>query len=99
MSTKNFNMRLDTDTKKQLDNVLASYGLTTPQVFKLLANQIVKTRKVPLSFDWVEPNMETQKAMREALNRTEFTESYTPDELLRTLEEPNDAKDSYREQV
>ena len=44
MSTKNFNMRLDTDTKKQLDNVLASYGLTTPQVFKLLANQIVKTR-------------------------------------------------------
>ena len=40
--------------------------------------------------------METQKAMREALNRTDFTESYTPDELLRTLEEPNDAKDSYR---
>lgn len=99
MSTKNFNMRLDADTKKQLDSVLASYGLTTPQVFKLLANQIVKTRKVPLSFDWVEPNIETQKAMREALNRTDFTESYTPEELLRTLKEPDNAEDSYREPV
>ena len=91
MSTTNFNMRFDMDTKKQLDEVLAEYGLTTPQVFKLLANQIINTRKVPLSFDWAEPNVETQKAMREALNRTDFTENYTADELLAILQEPSDA--------
>lgn len=91
MSTTNFNMRFDIDTKKQLDKVLAEYGLTTPQVFKLLANQIINTRKVPLSFDWAEPNVETQKAMREALNRTDFTENYTADELIATLQEPSDA--------
>lgn len=91
MSTRNFNMRIDVDTKKQLDNVLADYGLTTPQVFKLLANQIINTRKVPLSFDWAEPNVETQKAMREALSRTDFTESYTPDAFLETLQEATDA--------
>ncbi len=91
MATTNFNMRIDSDTKHQLDEVLSEYGLTTPQVFKLLANQIIRTRKVPLSFDWAEPNLETQKTMREALNRTDFTESYTADELLATLQDSSDA--------
>lgn len=91
MSTANFNMRFDSDTKQQLDEVLAEYGLTTPQVFKLLANQIINTRKVPLSFDWAEPNLESQKAMREALTRTDFTESYTADELLVALQDSSDA--------
>ena len=91
MSTANFNMRFDSDTKQQLDEVLAEYGLTTPQVFKLLANQIINTRKVPLSFDWAEPNLETQNAMREALSRTDFNESYTSDELLEAIKESSNA--------
>lgn len=91
MSTANFNMRFDRDTKQQLDEVLAEYGLTTPQAFKLIANQIINTRKVPLTFDWAKPNLETQKAMREALSRTDFTENYSPDELLTTINESSDA--------
>ena len=91
MSTANFNMRFDSDTKRQLDEVLSEYGLTTPQAFKLLANQIINTRKVPLSFDWAEPNLETQKAMREALSRTDFNESYTSDELLEAIKESSNA--------
>lgn len=91
MSTANFNMRFDNDTKRQLDEVLAEYGLTTPQVFKLLANQIINTRKVPLTFDWAEPNLETQKAMREALSRTNFSEIYTADELIVSLKNASNA--------
>ncbi len=48
----NFNMRMDSHTKEQLSHVLANYGLTVPQAFKLFANQVIKTKQVPLSFDW-----------------------------------------------
>lgn len=58
MAISNFNMRFDADTKKQLDSVLATYGLTTPQAFKLFANQVIKTKKVPLSFDYADDMIE-----------------------------------------
>lgn len=67
MSTTNFNMRFDIDTKKQLDKVLAEYGLTTPQVLSYLQNQIINTRKVPLSFDWAEPNLRNSKSYAQKL--------------------------------
>lgn len=51
MATTNINMRLDVTTKDQLNEVLGEYGLTIPQAFKLLANQIIRTRSVPLSFE------------------------------------------------
>lgn len=52
MSSTNFNMRLDTEFKNELSQVLANYGLTIPQAFKLFGNQVIKTKKVPLTFDW-----------------------------------------------
>ncbi|WP_298643460.1 type II toxin-antitoxin system RelB/DinJ family antitoxin [uncultured Cardiobacterium sp.] len=67
MTTSNFNMRMDTETREQLRRVLAQYGLTIPQAFKLFANQTIKTGVLPLSFDWAanyRPNSETEKASR-----------------------------------
>lgn len=52
MSAINFNMRLDTELKEQASSILEDYGLTMPQAFKLFLNQVVKTKKVPLSFDY-----------------------------------------------
>lgn len=45
-------MSFDPITRQQFADVLADYGLTVPQAFKLFANQVVKTGVVPLSFDW-----------------------------------------------
>lgn len=50
--SNNFNMSFDPITRQQFADVLADYGLTVPQAFKLFANQVVKTGVVPLSFDW-----------------------------------------------
>lgn len=50
--SNNFNMNFDATTRQQFADVLADYGLTVPQAFKLFANQVVKTGVVPLSFDW-----------------------------------------------
>ncbi len=90
MTATNFNMRIDSHTKEQFTAVLADYGLTMPQAIKLFANQVIKTKQVPLSFDWANntPNEVTQQAMQEALNRTDFSESYaTPDEALQAIQE------------
>lgn len=59
MSSTNFNIRLDTEFKNELSQVLAGYGLTIPQAFKLFGNQIIKTKKVPLTFDWETNQTET----------------------------------------
>lgn len=48
----NFNMNFDPVVKQQFAEILAEYGLTVPQAFKLFANQVIKTKAVPLSFDW-----------------------------------------------
>lgn len=45
-------MSFDATTRQQFADILADYGLTVPQAFKLFANQVVKTGVVPLSFDW-----------------------------------------------
>ncbi len=58
MSSTNLNMRIDVETKEKLTEVLQDYGLTVPQAFKLFANQIIKTRQIPISFDWSQPSQE-----------------------------------------
>lgn len=54
MATSQFNMSFDTKTREQFSQVLQMYGLTVPQAFKLFANQVIRTGKVPLSFDWAD---------------------------------------------
>ncbi len=48
----NFNMSFDPTLRQQFAEVVADYGLTVPQAFKLFANQVVKTQTIPLSFNW-----------------------------------------------
>ena len=52
MSPVNFNMRLEAELKEQVTPILEDYGLAMPQAFKLFLNQIVKTKAIPLSFDY-----------------------------------------------
>ncbi|MDP8162076.1 type II toxin-antitoxin system RelB/DinJ family antitoxin [Pasteurella skyensis] len=89
MATSNFNMRLDVQTKQQLDSILAGYGLTTAQAFKLFANQIIKTKKVPLSFDFLtdyEKNPVTMQAIDDARNGN-LERFSSIDELMQAISE------------
>ena len=70
--SNNFNMSFDPVMKQKFGEIVADYGLTIPQAFKLFANQVIKTGAIPLSFDWrVDgnlPNAKTVAAMRELDN-------------------------------
>lgn len=70
MTTSNLNIRLDDNLRNEATAVLAEYGLSPSQAIKLFFNQVVATKKVPLSFDWqaTEPNAITIRAMRELDN-------------------------------
>ena len=62
MSAVNFNMRLEAELKEQVTPILEDYGLTMPQAFKLFLNQIVKTKAIPLSFDYAREPVLTPKS-------------------------------------
>lgn len=55
-------MRLDSELKDKVTPILADYGLTMPQAFKLFLNQIAKTKTIPLSFDYAAETEFNQKA-------------------------------------
>lgn len=63
--SKNFNMRFDPKTKEQLSDVLAAYGLSIPQAFRLFANQVIKTKTIPLCFDYQRQGDEVEHATRQ----------------------------------
>ena len=66
----NFNMSFDPKVRQEFADVLSGYGLTVPQAFKLFANQVSKTKTVPLSFDW-QANDELCEQVLVALNANE----------------------------
>ena len=93
MSAVNFNMRLETELKEQVTPILEDYGLTMPQAFKLFLNQIVKTKAIPLSFDYARETALTPKAAAKLLQSLkeiesgEYTEYETVEEAIRAMSE------------
>ncbi|MEN9465236.1 MAG: hypothetical protein RL217_1417 [Pseudomonadota bacterium] len=89
MTTTNFNLRLDQDLRDRAFPVFERYGLSAAQAFKLFLTQVAETNAIPLSFDYQakEPNATTQKAMQEALQRTDFSGAISPEKLLDTLKQ------------
>lgn len=70
MTSSNLSIRLDDTLRNEATAILAEYGLSPSQAIKLFFNQVVATKKVPLSFDYqaTEPNAITIRAMRELDN-------------------------------
>ena len=92
MATTNFNLRLEQDLRDRAFPVFEHYGLSASQAFKLFLTQVAETNKIPLSFDYAEddnvPNSITKKALLEAKNRTDFSESYeTPEEFMKAMQD------------
>lgn len=66
MSTSTFNIRMDADLKKEVDEVAKSIGLTTAAAFNVFARQFVSHRGFP--FDVVAP-VPTEKEFAEEMDR------------------------------
>ncbi len=96
MATTNFNLRLEQDLRDRAFPVFERYGLSASQAFKLFLTQVAETNKIPLSFDYVEsdnvPNSVTRKALLDAKNRVDFSESYeTPEEFMKAMQDLTNA--------
>ena len=93
MSAVNFNMRLEAELKEQVTPILEDYGLTMPQAFKLFLNQIVKTKAIPLSFDYArEPDLTPKAAAKllqslKEIENGEYTEYETVEEAIKAMSE------------
>ena len=91
MSAVNFNMRLEEDLRNDANHIFEEYGLTMPQAFKLFLNQVVKTRAVPLAFDYAKEATLTPKAtakLLQSLNeieKGEYTQYETVEEALKAM--------------
>ena len=91
MSAVNFNMRLEEDLRNDANHIFEEYGLTMPQAFKLFLNQVVKTRTVPLAFDYAKEPTLTPKAaakLLQSLNeieKGEYTEYETVEEAIKAM--------------
>ena len=64
-----FQYALRSRVKRTSYPILEDYGLTMPQAFKLFLNQIVKTKAIPLSFDYArEPALTPKAAAKDYFN-------------------------------
>lgn len=52
MTTIDFNIRIDESLREEAAQIFAGYGLTPALAIQLFLNQVVATRKVPLSFEY-----------------------------------------------
>lgn len=88
MTTTNFNLRLDKELRDRSFSVFERYGLSASQALKLFLNQVAETNAIPLSFDYQmkEPNAVTQKAILEALQRTDFSDALDIEDAIKTLD-------------
>ncbi len=68
MSTGNnasFSFRLSDGLKKQSFGIIEEYGLTPSQAINLFLTQIVATKSIPVSLDYLQPNAVTLRAVEE----------------------------------
>lgn len=83
-----FSMKLDPALKDEFGALVASYGLTIPQAFKLFAHQAVRTGTLSLSFDYNQklPNSTTKQALQDALVERDTAKRYdSMDEIMADL--------------
>lgn len=83
----NFNMSFDPKVKQEFADILSDYGLTVPQAFKLFANQVIKTKTVPLSFDWQAHEPKLQEQVLTALHTNEQEQKSGKSVRYTTLDE------------
>lgn len=62
-----YTFRLDPELKEQAFSVFRSYGLNPAQALKMILQQVVSTKSIPVQLDY-QPNEETMRSIRDLRN-------------------------------
>ena len=65
MANVNVTIRMDSDLKKQADDLFDELGMSMTTAFTLFAKQAVRERKIPFEISLNTPNKETVEALGE----------------------------------
>ncbi len=65
MAASTLTIRIDNTLKEEASRVVEHYGLDLSSVTRAFFTQIVNTNAIPLSFDYEQPNAESQVAIHE----------------------------------
>ena len=105
MAQTTINVRMDTDLKKEIENIFEQMGMNTTTAFNVFARAVAQTRKIP--FEIVAPEgdnldkffaeMEPSKEIIEEMEKYATYEDYVEAMLEEADEEeennPNDTRD------
>ncbi len=64
--TTNVTIRMDTDLKKQADELFNELGMNISTAFNIFVRQALREGRIPFEISLSSPNAETVKAMKEA---------------------------------
>lgn len=81
MNTKTFSIRIDENLREEATEILESYGLSPTQAIKLFFNEVVATRKVPLSFDYQAPDKQPTAKLLKAIAELDNGDTTTYENL------------------
>ncbi|MBQ7208975.1 MAG: type II toxin-antitoxin system RelB/DinJ family antitoxin [Lentisphaeria bacterium] len=88
MATTNLSIRMDTETKKQAEQLFGNLGMSISTAFNIFVKQSLRVRGIPFSITENIPDSEAFAALREAreIARDPKIKGYTDvEEALRDL--------------
>ena len=89
MANVNVTIRMDSDLKKQADELFSELGMSMTTAFTLFAKQAVREQKIPFEIGLNVPNKETIEALNEFKAMISDKENYTRydsfDDLLKEV--------------
>ena len=65
MATTNITMRMDTDIKAQLQELMSDPGLDMTTFFTMAVKQAIREQRIPFKISMNIPNMETIRAIND----------------------------------
>lgn len=89
MATTNITIRVDTELKKQAEELFGDFGMNMTTAYTLFLKQAVREQRIPFAVSRNVPNAETIEAIEEGramLTNPALGKSYTDiDEMMREL--------------
>ena len=89
MANVNITIRMDSDLKKQADELFTELGMTLTTAITIFAKQAVREQKIPFDVSLNVPNAETIEALNEfdkmISNRETYTRYDSFDDLLKEV--------------
>lgn len=76
MAQTNVNIRMDSDTKQQLDAFCKEIGITVSGIFNIFAKTVVREQRIPFELTTENPNYDTLEALNEFYEMQAHPEKY-----------------------